>query len=270
MYKPIEITVVIPVYNRKRLVIDAIESVIAQTYPHWKLIIVDDGSKDGTPERIERKYSNEERIQLVSLPKNQGVSHAMNHALKLIDTDYFIQLDSDDWFFPYTLEKMVEAIENSKENTGLYYGNVIMWVKRRGKWKVSRKIKHRSFRSKYQFLRYLTYMVHPRCYRTEAVRDVGGWDTDDPYRGRVMEDRRMVLKIMEKYPVQWVNEYLYHRRKHRSQLTHPNKKRQRNRLRKMVIEHYLKKWGNQYEPVYAMKNGWLVVKRFKRKAGGSL
>ncbi len=269
MNKPLEITVVIPVYNRKKLVTEAIRSVILQTYPRWKLIIVDDGSTDGTAERIKHLFSKEERILLVSLPENQGVSQAMNHALELIDTDYFIQLDSDDWFFPKTLKKMVEAIENAPKNTGLFYGNVVMWIKRRGKWRIYRKIRHRSFHHKYQFLRYLTYMLHPRCYRTRAVREAGGWETDDPYRGRVMEDRRMVLKIIERYPIQWVDEYLYNRRKHRTQLTHPKKKQQRNRLRKMVIDHYLKKWGDRYEAVYGKKNGWLIVKRFKRKAGGS-
>ncbi|MBO8170768.1 MAG: glycosyltransferase family 2 protein [Bacillaceae bacterium] len=262
-----EITVVIPTYNRSHFLPDAIESVIRQTYPEWKILIVDDASTDNTPDVVEQYRQGDSRIQYIRMPKNAGISHVMNQALSFIDTDYFLQLDSDDWLEPDALEKLAEAIGRVSPETALFYGNVKMWRKHHGKWRMVKKIRHRPFQNKYQFLMYLTYMIHPRCYRTEAVREVGGWDTSDPYQGRIMEDRRICLKLIEKYPVHWINKSLYNRRKHGKQLTNRKEKYKRNRLRVMVVRHYLKKWGNRYQPVFGKKNGWIIIKKLKRKAG---
>ncbi|WP_134699034.1 glycosyltransferase family A protein [Ammoniphilus sp. YIM 78166] len=253
-------TVVIPSYNRAEFIEQAIESVLEQTYDKWKLLIIDDASTDDTVKKVE-PYLKDERIRLVCLDRNQGISSVLNRALEEVDTEAFVQLDSDDWLDSDALRRFSKAMKEDP-SAALYYGNVRMWAQRSsGKWKVIKRVRHRKFDNKYQFLCYMTYMLHPRCYRTEAVREVGGWETDDPYGGRIMEDRRMVLKLIERYPLHWINKTLYNRRKHRLQLTKKEDFQMRNQLRKELVSRSLSNWGNEYSPVFGYRGGLLIVKR---------
>ncbi|HJV44228.1 MAG TPA: glycosyltransferase family A protein [Bacillota bacterium] len=254
------ITVVIPSYNRADYIGKAINSVIQQTTKKWKLLILDDASTDQTIEKV-TPYLKDPRIQLIQLPENKGISHVLNKALQSIDTNYFVQLDSDDWLAKDTLAQFSRAFLR-KPNAALYYGNVCLWFQQQdGKWIRKKLIKHRDFPNKYDFLIYLTYMLHPRCYRTEALRTVGGWDIDDEFGGRIMEDRRICTKLIEKYPFHWINKVLYHRRKHTLQLTNKSMYQARNKLRKELVQKYLFKWGNKYRADFGYRNGLLIVNR---------
>lgn len=253
-------TVVIPSYNRGSYIKKAIRSVIEQSYSQWKLLIIDDASADDTLEQVE-PYLKDGRIRLIALSENVGISHVLNRALREVDTPYLVQLDSDDWLSKDCLKEFDKAARKHPE-AALLYGNVRMWTKNRsGRWVVFKKIKHRPFRNKLQFLLYMTYMLHPRCYLADALRKAGGWETNDPYGGRIMEDRRMVVKLMEKHRVHWINRFLYNRRKHVNQLTNHRDFEARNVLRKRLVTTSLKRWGNRYKPVFAKRNGLLIVKR---------
>lgn len=253
-------TVVIPTYNRALFIEKAIESVQTQSFPHWKILVIDDASTDDTVDKVQ-PYLDDPRIRLIILPENKGISHVLNIALEEIDTPYFVQLDSDDCLSRHAL-RCFHLMSIKDPQAALLYGNIRMWRQTPdGKWRVFRSIRHRSFSNKYQFLVYMTYMLHPRCYRTAAVQDVGGWDTTDPYEGRVMEDRRMVVKLIEKYRIRWINQFLYHRRKHGEQLTGSEHYAARNELRRNLVLDSLEKWGNRYKPVFGYRKGFLIVKR---------
>lgn len=262
------ITVVIPAYNRGKLISQAIQSVLSQrTTVPWKLLIIDDGSTDDTVQKI-RSFLPDERIQFIQLKENRGISQVLNTALEHIDTPYFVQLDSDDCLTRDALEELSKAIDQADPNTALFYGNMYILRQTKRGAKVVRYFRHREFKDKYDFLKYLTYMLHPRMYRTEAVREVGGWDTDDPFQGRVMEDRRICLKLIERYPAYWIDKPLYFLRKHKSQLTNRKNISKRNYLRKKIIQHYLKKWGDKYRPVFTYRHGLLVIKKLVKKKKG--
>lgn len=264
------ITVVIPCYNREKMIAKAIQSVMNQTAKTpWKLLIIDDASTDRSVEKI-KSFLHDERIQLIQMEKNVGISSVMNKALDCVDTPYFVQLDSDDWLEKHTLREFTKAIKKVDHQTALFYGNMNIVRRKRGGWKSTRYIRHRSFKDKYDFLQYLTYMLHPRLFRTEAVRQVGGWETHDPHDGRIMEDRRICLKLIEKYPFYWIDKPLYNRRKHQQQLTSRKSLKSRNIMRKQTIEFYLKKWGDEYKPIYQYRDGLLVIKKLvKKKKGGT-
>ena len=97
--RPATVGVVVPTYNRARLVIDTLDSVLAQTLPPHRLIVVDDGSNDGSPETVKRwraRTKTDIDIRCVSLV-NGGVSRARNRGLALLsDCEFVICLDSDD------------------------------------------------------------------------------------------------------------------------------------------------------------------------------
>lgn len=101
------VSVILPVYNGENYLRFAIDSVISQTLQDFELVIVDDGSKDSTPE-IVRGYG--ERVRYVP-QKNTGVAGAFNHGLSLANGRYISWLSHDDVFHPTKLEKQVAALE---------------------------------------------------------------------------------------------------------------------------------------------------------------
>ncbi|USG68435.1 glycosyltransferase family 2 protein [Brevibacillus ruminantium] len=258
-------TVVIPTYNRAEYIRKAIDSVMNQSCKDWKLLIIDDASTDKTRNKVDR-YLFHPHIQYYCMEQNSGISAVMNRALSLVDTPYLIQLDSDDWLPKKALAILKKSIKKDKRRKiSLFYGNIKVWRIQKGKYVRPFLIKHRQFHTKYQFLTYNYWMVAPRCYLVSALRNVGGWDTTDKYQGRIMEDRRIILRLIERYPVKWINKKLYNRTKHKGQLTDNKMKQKRNELRRQTFDYYLKRWGNEYKAVYVYQNGYLIIKKLKKR-----
>jgi glycosyltransferase involved in cell wall biosynthesis len=97
MARAIEVSAIIPTYNRRELVQRAIDSVLAQTHPVEEIIVVDDGSTDGTGEALRARYG--ERIRY-HWQANAGVSAARNTGMAIAGGRYFALLDSDDLWRP--------------------------------------------------------------------------------------------------------------------------------------------------------------------------
>ncbi len=96
------VTIVIPTYNRLGFVQQAIASVLAQTYTYWELIIVDDGSEDGTDDAI--KSMNDKRIKLLELNHSGNIAFLRNRGVKEGSGEWLAFLDSDDLWVPKKLE----------------------------------------------------------------------------------------------------------------------------------------------------------------------
>ena len=94
----IKFSLIMPAYNAEKYICEAIDSVIAQTYENWELIIVDDGSTDKTAEIIERYHSNDQRIIVIHQNNSGTAAAARNTALKYITGDYIQMIDADDCF----------------------------------------------------------------------------------------------------------------------------------------------------------------------------
>lgn len=104
---PPTVSVVIPTYNRAHLIIETLESVFAQTYTDYEVIVVDDGSTDNT-EEVLAPYRD--RIRYIK-QKNAGASVARNRGIVSAQGEYVTFLDSDDIWFPEKLEKQVRFFE---------------------------------------------------------------------------------------------------------------------------------------------------------------
>ncbi|WP_424769046.1 glycosyltransferase family 2 protein [Paenibacillus sp. sgz302251] len=262
--EPALVTVVIPTYNRAKYIKRGIESVLKQTTGRWKLLIIDDGSKDKT-KKIVKRYLEDSRIRYVKLKKNRGVCYALNHALSLVDTTYFSQLDADDWYEKDTLETCLNRMEKSDSKVAVIYGNEKVWkAQRKGKIKYLNMKKKRQIRGKYDFITFHS-MVYPRFYRTEALRKVGGWSRNVPQKGRFAEDRQILLKLAGRYSFKAVNKVLYNRLKHKS-----NNSRMENRKKYASVTRYLykkalKRWGDKYKAKFKWVRGRLKVGRLIRK-----
>lgn len=104
------VSVIIPTYNRCSFVQEAIDSVLAQDFKDFELIVVDDGSTDGTKDVLEKRYG--EKITCI-WQENQGESVARNHGISLAKGKYIAFLDSDDFWIPEKLSRQVSVLQNN-------------------------------------------------------------------------------------------------------------------------------------------------------------
>ena len=113
------VSIIIPTFNRKELLEEAVNSCLAQTYPNLEVFIVDDGSTDGTEEVVLRKLVGEWASKAVQYRKqvNAGASAARNTGLALAGGAYVQFLDSDDILMPDKLELQISELEKKEHQT---------------------------------------------------------------------------------------------------------------------------------------------------------
>lgn len=112
------ISIVIPAYNSERFLAQTVESVLAQSVSDWELVIVDDGSKDNTPQIIQRFVEQDTRIRAVAQP-NGGVAAARNRGCQETNpaAEYIIFLDNDDTWEPDALQILLQALQQHTRAT---------------------------------------------------------------------------------------------------------------------------------------------------------
>ena len=103
------VSVVIPSYNHREFIDSAIASVIAQNYPAVELIVIDDGSTDGSPDWLRRIYGK--RIAHLMTRENRGTHTAINEGIGLASGKYIAILNSDDVFEPTRLATLLESMQ---------------------------------------------------------------------------------------------------------------------------------------------------------------
>lgn len=106
------VSIITPVYNAERFVHETIESVLAQTYANWEMILIDDGSKDKSAEVIQKYVLRDSRIRLFS-QKNGGSASARNNGIRRAEGQYIALLDADDLWDNNFLESQLTLM---KEN----------------------------------------------------------------------------------------------------------------------------------------------------------
>lgn len=110
------ITVVVPAYNRAATIERCVDSIRPQTYPHWEVVVVDDGSTDDTREVTRAVAANDPRIRLVEHGQRRGAQAARNTGIREARGEWIAFLDSDDEFLPHSLEtRLLRAIEEGRD-----------------------------------------------------------------------------------------------------------------------------------------------------------
>ena len=107
------VSVVIPTYNRRAVIWDAVASVLDQTHSDIEVIIVDDGSTDGTANWL--STLDDERVRVIQFDENSGVSHARNAGIRCATGEFIAFLDSDDVWEPHKLQRQIACLEASPD-----------------------------------------------------------------------------------------------------------------------------------------------------------
>lgn len=104
------VSVIIPVYNVEQYLARCIDSILCQTYPNLQILLVDDGSPDGSGAICDDYAARDSRIQVIHKP-NGGLSSARNAGIEAATGDYLSFIDSDDWIHPDTYRHLLELME---------------------------------------------------------------------------------------------------------------------------------------------------------------
>jgi glycosyltransferase involved in cell wall biosynthesis len=192
------VSIIIPTHNRKTFVREAVDSVLAQTYNDYELIVVDDGSTDGTGDDL-KEYG--ESLHYL-YQANQGVSAARNSGLALAQGEFIAFLDSDDLWLPRKLVVQVAFMDQHPQAQICYTDE--LWI-RRGV-RVNPKKRHTKHSGE----------IYPRCLplciispssalmRRGLVEKVGAFDPELP----VCEDYDLWLRVAARFPVFFIPQRL--------------------------------------------------------------
>lgn len=106
-----KVSIIMGIYNCEKTLVEAIDSILEQTYTNWELIMCDDGSKDDTAKialEYVKKYPN--KIKLLLNEKNKGLNFTLNRCLKEASGEYIARMDGDDISLPQRLEKEIAVL----------------------------------------------------------------------------------------------------------------------------------------------------------------
>jgi glycosyltransferase involved in cell wall biosynthesis len=204
------VTIVIPTYNRVEWLGATLDSVAAQTFTDFEVVVVDDGSTDGTREYI---ASRPERI-LYAWQPNQGVAEARNHGLRVLHSEFVAFLDSDDLWEPAFLEEAVGQLCRQPNLALVFSRFTSMDVA--GRILVSHN--KRPFGGDVTQELFNSTFIHTSAVvaRAHAIRDAGGFDSRLSHN----EDYDLWLRLSLRHEFGLIPKPLCIRRCHPNSLAH--------------------------------------------------
>jgi glycosyltransferase involved in cell wall biosynthesis len=199
--KPL-VSIIIPAFMLEKYIKETIDSVLWQTFQDFEIIVVDDGSTDGTGEKVLEykdpriKYHYQKNSGRPACPRNKGIS--------LSKGDYLAFVDGDDIWLPQKLERQIECFKRNND-LGFVFTNAIMF-NAEGEIGIFNKRRIESgyiFKDLFMraFIINSSVMASRRC-----LEDVGGFDEEPSVRA--IEDYDLWLRISYKYPISFIKEPL--------------------------------------------------------------
>lgn len=228
------VDVIIPAYNAVRFLPAALDSVISQTFEDWRILLVDDGSKDNIAE-IVAPYQERLGPKLKFIrQENAGLPAARNAAIRNSDAEFLALLDADDVWLPWRLEESLKSFANRPE-VGLSYGfNARIDAQGKVIDTFDRRNRHAEGRvAPYIYMRTLDLNCPTITFRRHCIEDVGYFDETL----RATEDRDLWVRIALKYDVALVPRVIAHYRTSPQAMTTDTERMLQAQLR-FVEKHY--------------------------------
>ncbi len=162
------VSVIMPVYNAKQYVKQAIESILRQTYEKFEFIIVDDASSDSTSKILKGFRKKDKRITLLRNRQNLGVSRSLNKAVTKASGKYTIRMDADDWSYPDRFELQIELMEKNPDV--VVSGSYIEVCNSSLKTKYVRKYHHNDTDIRKHIFRYSPFAHPATIWKTSVLK----------------------------------------------------------------------------------------------------
>lgn len=209
------VSVVIPCYNHENFVQDSIQSVIDQTYQNIELIIIDDGSKDGSVEKIKEMIPACQerfiRFEFRHRP-NKGLSATLNEALEWCVGKYFSALASDDIVLKNKIDIQTKHMEENPKTTAVF--GSANYIDQNNNIKILAKLKQQEYFFDKIFLNECQFYAPTQLMRKSILDEVGGYDPDI-----LVEDWYMWLKMAERGSVYCLSDTFANYRIHSNNTT---------------------------------------------------
>jgi glycosyltransferase involved in cell wall biosynthesis len=202
------VSVIVPAYNAETYIAHTLNSVISQTYKNIEVIVVDDGSNDGTAQIVESIIQRDDRVILLR-QSNSGVAAARNLAIQKSRGEYIASIDADDIWYPQKIEKQVHCMLHADPNIGLVYAWSVHIDERgllTGGYNASH-IEGDAFGALI-VTNFISNSSSPLIRRV-CFEKVGGYSTRlFKLNAQGCEDRDLYLRIAESYKFRVVKEFL--------------------------------------------------------------
>lgn len=189
-YQPF-VSVIVPAFNEEKVIVKTLKSLLKSDYPHFEILVVDDGSSDNTNKIVKEKFADEPRIRLFTLAGG-GKANALEYGLKIAKGEIIIGLDADTIFTPTTISEL--AAKFAEKEVGAVAGNA----------KVGNRL---NIITRWQALEYITSQNLDRrafdglnaitvvpgavgAWRREALEAAGGFESNT-----LAEDQDLTLRV---------------------------------------------------------------------------
>jgi glycosyltransferase involved in cell wall biosynthesis len=202
------VTVIVPAYNAARFLAATLESVVAQTYRHLEILVVDDGSSDETPKIVEQFTLADSRVRLLR-QANGGVGAARNAGIAQARGVYIAPVDADDIWHPDKIAEQVAVMDQGSERMGFVYcWSQSVDLSGRLLFRFPPCTANGAVLRRHVFRNFLHNASVP-LFRASALTAVGGYATRKEQGGwQGCEDWDLTLRVAEKYEVGVVPRYL--------------------------------------------------------------
>lgn len=222
------ISVLMGIYNCAPTLAEALDSLYAQTYQDFKIILCDDGSKDNTYEIAKEYADKHDNIVLVKNEKNMGLNYTLNHCLEYADTEYCARMDGDDISLPARFEKEIKFLDEHPEYAVV--SAPMIYFDEHGDFRVG---KGNGEVKKKDFIHGSPICHAPCMARTAAFKAVGGYSVDKKLLR--LEDYHLWFKLFAAgYKLYMLNEPLYKMRDDRNAVARRN---WMNRCNEAYVKH---------------------------------
>lgn len=256
------------IYNCAGTLSDAIESILAQTYTNWELILCDDGSKDCTyavAESYRQRFP--EKINLLKNEKNMGLNYTLNRCLAQASGAFVARMDGDDLCSADRFEKEIHALQTHPDMAVV--STNMTYFDEAGQWGKRQVI---PFPTKVDFMHGTPFCHAPCMVRRRVMEEIGGYTDDDKYLR--VEDYDLWVKLYAAgYRGMNLDEPLYqmrddrnaaNRRKFRYRINEARVICKAVRLLKLPVIHYLR----SLRPILVgLMPMWLYEKLHKMRLG---
>ena len=257
-YPPL-ISVVVPIYKTPEVFLrQMIESVTAQTYPHWQLCIADGSGDTAETKRIVDSYLSDKRIKYKILAENLGIADNTNAAMELADGDYIALFDHDDLLSENALYEVADRI--CKTGAEIVYTD---------EDKVTSDLSERyqpNFKPDFNLdlLRSNNYICHLLVVKKTLVQEVGGQKKE--FDGA--QDHEFLFRCVEKAKgIEHIPKVLYHWRVHKaSTADNPLSKKYAYDAGKRAVTEHIRRCGEEAEVTDTLFPGFYRAKRSSRSS----
>jgi len=233
------VSVILPTYNRAHIVSKALQSVLAQTYRNFEVIVIDDGSTDNTKEIITNIACKDPRVKYFRNNENKGPAGARNVGINLAKGELIAFIDDDVEWFSDKLERQVNLLQTLPEDYAVVYSGSYKIIGAGAKrYGPSKNIYPKEGDILNSLLKRNFVDTPSMLVRKNALFDVGLFDEKLP----IMVDWELAIRLSKKYKFKFINEPLY--------ISHdtPNSvSKQKGVIRARALEYILEKHMDDFK-----------------------